>query len=146
MPNTCFWGALNKSLYCFLLILGFVRYVDLLVEFFPRTFFLSYWLTKNIGIYGTAIASCISSFIFVVLYLNANERTGRVKYNWIGFLSCIVLFLLFSFSIRFLQDPYLIFLAIIIVSVLMWKLLFNSKEKNILLTGLKEIRKLMRDA
>jgi O-antigen/teichoic acid export membrane protein len=109
-------------------------------------FFLSYWLTKNIGIYGTAIASSISSFIFIVLYLNANERTGRVKYNWLGFLSCIVLFLLFSFSIRLLQDPYLIFIVIIIVSILMWKLLFNRKEKNILLTGLNEIRKLMRDA
>lgn len=103
-------------------------------------FFLSYILTRSYGIYGAAIASCLTSLIFIILYLRANERTGRVKYNWRGMFLSVVLFVVFCFMQAFINNVFLNLLIIFLLIFLVWNILFNEQEKEILFMGIKEIK------
>lgn len=105
--------------------------------------FLSYVLTKSYGIHGAAISSCLTSAIYISLYLKANELTGRVKYNWKGMFFSVSLFLLFCSMQSFINNALLNIPIIFLLIFLVWKILFNAQEKNTLLVGMKEIKEII---
>ena len=105
-------------------------------------FFISYILTKSFGIYGTAIASCLTSLVFIILYLKANELTGRVKYNWMGMFFSVLLFLAYCLIEAFLDNIFINITIILLMILLIWKILFNAQEKDTLITGFKEIKQI----
>ena len=97
-------------------------------------------MTMNYGITSTAIASCLTSSIYIVLYLKMNENTGKVSYNWKGMAFGIFIFLIFTVLQSYVSNLFINILFLCISLFLIWSLLFDAKEKKTLLDGIHEIK------
>ncbi len=101
---------------------------------------LTIFFTMQYSVLGTALSTCFSSLIFITTFLAINQRTGLVKYNWAGFLKLLIIFILNSLILTLLNSI-LIKLVIVLLSIyLFWKVLFSSREKEVLFKGAGEIK------
>ena len=115
------------------------------ISLFPLIFggLTTFFLTREYGVIGASIGTCISSFLFIFLCLFLNQKTGIVKYNWKGFLKVSLIYF-FSVTCLIILDIILIKLLIILLSiVLFWKVLFTENEKKTLFKALKEIKSMI---
>ncbi len=112
------------------------------VAFIPFIFgaVISYFMTMHYEITGTAIASCLTSLIYIVLYLKMNENTGKVSYNWKGMAFGIFIFLIFTVLQSYVFNLFINILFLCISLFMIWSLLFDAKEKKTLMDGIHEIK------
>ena len=102
--------------------------------------FLIWILTNKYGLTGTAVGSCLTSFIFITLYLFSNQRTGRVKYSTFGILATLLIYLFCSY-IFYALDSIIISSCLSMIAILViWKILFTANEKMLLRKGYEEIK------